>query len=235
MVAGLFLAAGLVTSSALATATWLKVRNSQFVTVKGSARKNIESDLVIWTGAFSVEAPSLLEAQRELKTDLGKVAAFLNHEAVTNFEFTSIAIEEEKATLKDSAGGLLQKTAGYRLTQTVRVESGDIERMVSLDRDSTALVEEGVLFATQTPQFIYTKAAEAKIEMLAEATKDARDRAEQISGQGGRHLSRLHSAEMGVFQITPLNAGQTSWEGVNDTSSRKKTITAVVTATFALE
>jgi hypothetical protein len=40
---------------------------------------------------------------------------------------------------------------------------------------------------------------------------------------------------MGVFQITPRHEVKTSWEGMNDTSSREKTITAVVTATFALK
>lgn len=42
-------------------------------------------------------------------------------------------------------------------------------------------------------------------------------------------------ADRGVFQITPLHGVQTSWEGVSDTSSLDKTITAVVTATFSLE
>jgi len=40
---------------------------------------------------------------------------------------------------------------------------------------------------------------------------------------------------MGVFQITPVHSIQTSWEGMNDTTSLEKTITAVVTATFGLE
>jgi hypothetical protein len=71
--------------------------------------------------------------------------------------------------------------------------------------------------------------------LLAEATKDARDRAGQICAQGARTIAQLHSAEMGVFQITPLHAVQTSWEGMNDTSSREKTITAVVTARFVLK
>jgi hypothetical protein len=40
---------------------------------------------------------------------------------------------------------------------------------------------------------------------------------------------------MGVFQITPQHETQTSWDGENDTTSRQKTITAVVTATFLLK
>jgi hypothetical protein len=77
--------------------------------------------------------------------------------------------------------------------------------------------------------------AEEKIEMLADATKDARARAEQIAAQGGRTIANLHDAEMGVFQITALHGNSTSDEGENDTSSLDKTITAVVTATFLLK
>ena len=235
MLAGLFLASGLVLSAMLATTTWLKVKNSQFITVKGSARKDIMSDLVIWRGSFTAEAPALLDAQRKLKDDLAKVDQFLRARGVTNFVFTPISIGEIKASARDDTGWTQQKTAGYRLTQTVRVESEDVERITRLDRESTGLVEEGVLFTTQPLEFIYTRAGEAKVEMLAEATKDARARAEQISAQGGCAIARLHSAEMGVFQITPRNEVRTSWEGMNDTSSREKTITAVVTATFALK
>ena len=71
--------------------------------------------------------------------------------------------------------------------------------------------------------------------MLADATKDARARAEQIAAQGGRTIASLHDAEMGVFQITPLHESDTSGEGESDTSSMDKTITAVVTATFLLK
>jgi uncharacterized protein len=85
------------------------------------------------------------------------------------------------------------------------------------------------------PQYIYTKVGEEKIEMLADATRDARARAEQIAAQGGRSIASLHDADMGVFQITARHATQTSWEGVSDNSSRQKTITAVVTATFLLK
>ncbi len=234
MLAGLFLAAGLVLSSMVATTAWLKIKNSQFVTVKGSARKNVESDLVIWRGSFTVEAPLLLGAQQQLKSDQAKVDQFLRERGVTNVVFAPITIVEVKAT--ENMGGVTrQKTAGYRLTQTVRIESADLGRIQRLDRESAALVEEGVVFTTEPPDFIYTKAGDAKVEMLAEATKDARARAEQIAAQGNRTIAALHSAEMGVFQITPRYGVQTSWEGMNDTSSRDKTITAVVTATFLLK
>jgi hypothetical protein len=232
MLAGLFLAVGLVFSSMLATTTWLKVKNSQFITSKGSTCKNIKSDLIIWQGNFNVEADTLLDAQRKLKTNLVSVGQFLSDNGVTNFIFKPIEIYELKA-MKDADGWRQERTTGYRLTQTVRVESEDVDNVAKLD--TTPLVEQGILFTTEPPQFIYTKVGEEKIEMLADATRDARARAEQIAAQGGRGIASLHDAEMGVFQITPLHETDTSSGGENDTSSLDKTITAVVSATFLLK
>jgi uncharacterized protein len=236
MIAGLFLAAGLVFSSMLATATWLKVKNSQFITVKGSTRRNVTSDLIVWQGSFQVQAPALLDAERQIQSGRAKVQNFLGTAGVTNVVFQPILIEQLLADVSDNANGekiQQQRTVGYRLTQKVRVESADVDRLAKLD--PTPLVADGVLFTTDLPQFLYTRTAEEKIEMLADATKDARARAEQIAAQGGRAIADLHDADMGVFQITALHGTDTSGEGESDTTSKDKTITAVVTATFLLK
>jgi hypothetical protein len=96
------------------------------------------------------------------------------------------------------------------------------------------LLEQGVAFMSESMEFIYTRANEAKVEMMAEATKDARARAEQIATQGGRKIKELRNARMGVVQINPLYGTETSWEGNNDTTSLEKTITSTVSATFSL-
>lgn len=233
MLAGLFLAAGLVCSAMLGTSAWVKIKNSQFITVKGSVQKNIESDLAIWSGSFLVEGETLLDAQRKIQTERELVAKFLGDSGVTNIIFAPIGIEELKASQKNSEGWVTQRTTGYRLIQSVSVESADVERLDKLD--TTSLVEQGVIFTVASPQFIYTKAGDTKIEMLAEATKDARARAEQIANQGGRDIARLHDADQGIFQITPRHSVTTSWQGESDMTSRQKTITAVVTATFLLK
>jgi hypothetical protein len=233
MLAGLFLAAGLVCSAMLGTSAWVKIKNSQFINVKGAVQKHIESDLAIWTGSFQIEAETLIEAQRNIQANRVLVENFLSAAGVTNLTFTPINIEELKATKKSEDGFVSLRLSGYRLSQSVMVESSDVDRLDKLD--TTPLVEQGVVFTVAPLQFIYTRAGEAKIEMLAEATKDARARAEQIATQGGRSIARLQSADQSVFQITPNHSVATSWQGENDTTSRRKTITAVVTATFLLK
>ncbi len=233
LVAGLFLAAGLVFSSFVVTRAWMVVAQSQTITVTGSARKNIRADLIVWNGTFSAESPTLLEAQHTLKSDLGKVTAFLQGKGVKDFQVSPIAIEEIRAG--DKEGQQSKRVLSYRLTQTVSIHSQDVDRIAQVINDSAALVEQGVLFVSNAPDYIYTKAGEAKVEMLAEATKDARARAEQICQPGGRTIDRLLSARMGVFQITPQYSTETSSEGLNDTKSLDKTVTAVVTAHFAMK
>ena len=132
MLAGLFLAAGLVFSSMLGTSAWVKIKNSQFITVKGSARKNIDSDLAVWRGSFVVEAESLVDAQHAAKENRDKVLTFLAGANFTNAAFTPIGIEEVRAVQKNADGFTQQHTAGYRLSQSVRVESADVERIQKL-------------------------------------------------------------------------------------------------------
>ena len=72
--------------------------------------------------------------------------------------------------------------------------------------------------------------------MLADATKDARARAEQIAAQGGRtHRQSCTTRKWACSKSRRCTATDTSGEGENDTSSLEKTITAVVTATFLLK
>ncbi len=233
LVAGLFLAAGLVFAALVVTRTWQRISESQAISVTGSARRLVKSDLIVWTGSFSTEAKTLLAAQQTLKADLAKVEAFLKDHAVTGYQVSPIAIQELRQRVTGDDG---VRIVGYSLTHSVTVNSREVERIAALDQQTAKLVEQGVQFTTSAPRYIYTKAGEAKIEMLAEATKDARARAEQIASQGGRVVKELRAARMGVFQITPLYStrGHSNWEGENDMSSLEKNIMAVVNATFSM-
>jgi hypothetical protein len=230
LLAGIFLSAGLVGSAFLASRSYLS--NAQSIAVTGSARRNVMSDLVIWHAAFSVEAITLDDAHQRLKADLGKVKAFLDNKGITNYSVSSIGIQQLKS--KETSNPDAQQTAGFRLSRSIEIKSGDFDRIKQLDEASGELVGQGVEFTSTPPQFLYTKTAEAKVEMLAEATKDARTRADQFAVQGGRRIHSLRSAKMGLFQITPLYESDTSWGGMNDTTSLEKTITAVISATFSL-
>jgi hypothetical protein len=235
LLAGLFLAAGLAFASLTLASAWTRIAENNTINVTGSARKNIRSDLVIWRASFSVEAPTLVEAQEKLRADHAKVAAFFKAHGFENFLTAPVQICELVAKQRDAEDDTVSNVrVGYRLTYAIAVRSEDVEGLPRLAGDSSELLQQDVAFESGGFEFIYTKAGEAKVEMMAEATRDARTRADQIAANGGSTVRALRSAKMGVVQINPLYSSATSWEGNNDTSAPDKTITATVSATFAL-
>ena len=234
LLAGLFLAAGIAFAALVVAGAWSRIAESQVINVTGSARKNVRSDLVVWRASFSTEAPTLLEAQQKLKADLAKVERFLAAKRFPEFALHPVRIRDITGRAEDD-GETVQRRIGYRLSQPVELRSDEVTRLPQLSSESTELLEQGVVFISESLEFIYTKASEAKVEMMAEATKDALARAEQIAGQGGRRIKELRQARMGVVQINPIFGTATSWEGNNDTTSLEKTITSTVSATFSLK
>lgn len=104
-----------------------------------------------------------------------------------------------------------------------------------LSMESTELIDQGVEFSSGAPEYYYTKLDELKIEMLAKATQNAKQRAENMTQATGNKIGLMRSAKMGVFQITPINSTDVSDWGVNDATSLEKKVTAVVTVSFAIE
>lgn len=233
LLAGLFLAAGLCLASFILASAWTRLYESQVISITGSARRNVTSDLVIWRARFAIQADTLIDAQQQLKNDRAKVEAWLRLHGLQNYQLRPVQNGEIRSRANRDED-TVAKLLGYRISQAVEVVSDRVEEVPRIASDSTALLEQGIAFVSDQIEFIYTKAGEAKIELMAEATRDARARAEQIAAQGGRTIKELRSARMGVVQINPLYSNATSWEGNNDTSSPEKTITTTVNATFAL-
>ncbi len=239
VLAGLFLASGLIISTTLLTRTWLKVADAESISVTGSARRNVSSDLVVWRGSLTVESSTLLASQGVLGQQEAITRKFLTAQGVTNAQFHPVVIQRIQVRAGKQTGEADSETESpttrFRLSRTIEVRSGDIDAVLSMDAKTSELVNQGIEFASSSPECIWTKAGEAKIEMLADAARDARARAEQIVSHGGRSIARMRSAKMGVFQVTPLYSTQNTWDGMNDTTSREKTVTAVVNASYALQ
>lgn len=234
LVAGLALAAGLCFASITFTNTWTRISEDQVINVTGSARKDVRSDLALWRAGFASDAATLADAHAQSKTDLARVETFLRAAGQHDYEIRPVQVSELFERIKTEQGEISRRT-GYRIRQSIVVRSQDVDALPKLASDAVRLLEQGITLASDGLEFIYTKAGEAKIEMMGEAAKDARVRAEQIAGQGGRSIKELRSARMGVVQINPLYSSATSWEGNNDTSSLEKTISTTVTATFSLK
>ncbi|MCR4419133.1 MAG: SIMPL domain-containing protein [Clostridia bacterium] len=233
IVAAVVLAAALVASALVVTDTWDKQRSS--VTVTGAATKELRSDLAVWRLNLTRRSPDRAEALAGVKRDLEMVRQFLQARGIPEDQISLLPVSLNVIYQVDQFGRETGQIQAYQANQTVEVKSADVDRITEAYKSTGELVEKGVELFVEPPQYFYTRLDELKLEMLAQATENARQRAERIAQKAGGRLGSLRSAKMGVFQITPVHSTEVSDYGINDTSSLEKKITAVVNVQFNLE
>jgi hypothetical protein len=231
----LVLSIGLVIAASIIGWSYSKSKKGdEAITVTGSAKKRIKSDLIVWSASVTAQSGQLSEAYKQLADNVPKVKKYLVDKGIPEANITISSISSVQEREKDSEGNLTGKTIGYSLKQDVQVKSNEVEKISQIAREATELINQGIFIESSAPQFIYTKLGDLKIEMLAEAAKDAKARAEQIANSTGNSIGTVRSAKMGVMQITAADSNEVSDYGLNDTTSLEKDITAVVNVSFAI-
>jgi len=209
-------------------------RGDQTITVTGSARKRIKSDLVIWRAGVSYQAPVLADAYRSLSENVPRVKSYLVGKGIPEDQITISSISSQTLHARNDQGEDTGQITGYSLRQELEVRSNDVDKIAKIAREATELINQGILLESMAPAYHYTKLGEEKITMLAEAAKDAKVRAERVAESTGSSIGSVRTARMGVLQITPADSNEVSDSGMNDTSSLEKDITAVVNVGFEI-
>ncbi len=231
--AALVLATGLVVATAVASAQFVHIADSRStLTVTGSARQTVRSDLAVWRGTFSAQAPRIEDAYADLAASARRVRDYLLKRGFPDSAIVLSQVQTVTVYQRLPNGMESSVAEGYRLSQSAEVRSSEVERVGALARESTELIRDGVRLESFPPEYLVTRLADLKVETLAAATRDARERAGEMARNAGSRLGRLRGARMGVFQVTPALSTQVTDYGVNDTSALDKDITSVVSLTF---
>jgi uncharacterized protein len=245
----LALSLAIVLASLIASSAFLKAKRlDQTIKVTGSAKRRIKSDLMVWRTSVSAEAATLADAYSKLSRDVEKTKVFL---VAQGFPENQIVISAVKTTpIRSSPRGLQKmqvapedagsasfnnRVTSYTLMQSLEIRSAEIDKLTATSRKVTQLIDQGILLESNEPEYLYTKLAELKVVMLADAARDARERAAQIVSSAGGKVGEMRSAEMGVMQVNAADANEISGYGVNDMNSVEKDVLAVVHVTFALD
>ena len=209
------------------------------IAVTGLGKADFTSDLIVWEGSFSKESGNLQQAYSDLEADKTVISDYLLSKGITQEELVFNAVSSRKNMKpKYNAQGEYagEEFLGYVLTQSLQIESKDVEKVEDISREITELLNKGIQFYSQTPRYYYTKLADLKIEMISKATADAKERAEKIAENSGGELGDLLSADMGVFQIIGQNSNEEySWGGTYNTSSKDKTASITMKLSYEVD
>ncbi|HEC69359.1 MAG TPA: SIMPL domain-containing protein [Candidatus Omnitrophica bacterium] len=237
IILGLCIAFATIVSTVILSKGLLKIKKftGEVIKVTGSAEKKIISDYIVWNAEFSRRAPDLKTAYTKLQEDLKKVKEYLASKGVKEDELEILPVNTKILYKKNEKGYDTNEIEGYLLSQGIEIKSYDVKKIDEVSRSSTELINQDIQFISEAPQYFYTKLAQLKVEMLAKATENAKQRAISMAKSTGNKIGVIRSARMGVFQITPPTSTDVSWYGENDTSSLEKKVMAVVAATFSIE
>jgi hypothetical protein len=195
------------------------------VTVRGLAEREVTADLATWTISYSATAQDMASAQASADRDTASIRAFF-----AGLGFPEDSIQPTGANVSSyTNNGVTQFTVRQRMT----LRTTDIDRAQRAVRQQADLVRRGVLLEEGSGMsYTFTRLNDIKPEMVAEATRDARNSAQQFAEDSGAGVGGIRQATQGYFEIAARDGDGGGW-GSADTPF--KTVRVVTTVDFYLE
>ncbi len=174
-------------------------RGDAVVTVRGLSERDVEADLATWTIATQANGNDLATVQAKADSDAAAVRSFLAANG-----FTPAEIQPRGSSVSqyfDSNAGRMNIT----IRQRILARTVDIRRMEKAFANQAEIIRKGVALDSDGGggvQYSFTKLNDVKPEMIAEATKSARESAEQFARDSDTKVGGIRQATQGLFSIT---------------------------------
>lgn len=239
IIASSFISIAIILVGYFLSTAWQNTHYSyRSVSITGLGNQDFSSDLIVWKASFSRNAYTLTEANSLIKNDIKTVKAFLKQNGISDSEisFTSLKINRNFKQIYNNEGNYTGNVFdGFNLFQEVIIESKNLAPVENTIIKISDLIEKGIEFTSDEPDYYYTKLADLKLQLLKSATEDAYNRAKTITENANGKIGKLKGAEMGVFQITGQNSNEDySWGGSFNTKAKRKTASITVKLSFDL-
>jgi len=241
----LLLAAAFITVAVVLASSFYKVKTNNLISVAGSVEKHITSDIVKWKSSFSkdVGPDKLISGTNQMKEDLKKIKEYFLNSGIKNEEITIDPIqtwnkEEYKCKREKEIEVCSNEFTGYNLAYNIKIETTNIQSVAKLAEEAPInFINQGIIYTSSSPEYYYSyeKLKDLKLELLGEASANAKKRAEIIAENSGSKLGSLQSANLGVFQITQVNSTDFEDYGIYDTSTIEKKVSVVLRAKYMVE
>ncbi len=236
VILGLIIAFGAILSTFIfshAVVAYQKLQNHT-ITVTGSASKDIISDVAVWKGYYSVRCKDLKSGYAQIEANKKAVKEYLIAGGMKGEDIKFTPVSSFPLYKKLSNGYESNEIDGYNISQNVEVSSSNVESITNLSQNAGSLINKNVILSSNMIEYYVSNLDDLKVEMLAKATKDAKQRAKSMVESTGGHIGAMTSAKMGVFQIVAKNSTDVSDYGIYNTNAKDKKINAVVNVTFTI-
>lgn len=226
------LAVGVVLAAFVFGAYFHSARSPQHdIAVTGYASMSFEADIVKWrvTLQRSTGLNDLVQGYKRIQDDVALFKHMLTEQGIGVGEISVQPVNTYQTYGREG------QVTGNTVQQGLFVISSNIDAIERLALDPSKLIESGVVVQSSQLEFFSSKLADIKQQLLAEATKDAQKRAEEIVTSAGRSLGKVTNLRSGVFQISEPYSTEVSGYGMYNTQTKQKDITVTVRASFHID
>ena len=211
--------------------TGFATRAGNGITVTGSAKTSAVADNAVWTLSVSLSSPTVGAAVKKVDSDVAALSSYLTQGGIAADALTlgPVATFANEEFVNGNATG---RILSYRATRDVTVRTKDVQLVSKLSQGIGSLLETGINVNNYGPQYYISNLPELRPELMSEAMKDAKLRAESLTKAVGGSLGSLVNVKAGPIQITTPDSTMTADYGAYDTSTINKTVSATVSVTF---
>lgn len=182
-------------------------RQQRTVTVRGLAERDVPADMAIYPLTFSVGSNDLSQLQADILAKIEIVKAYLQEKGLSEADYTI-----KSADITDNSVNPWLTEKGrytYLAKQVILVRSSNVDAVMAAQASSLDLAGKGIAVSQDYDSMIsfeFTKLNDIKPEMIAEATQNAREVAEQFARDSHSKVGKISQATQGYFTIE--NAAQ---------------------------
>ena len=235
-IAALIIAVGIALGGLFAGAGLARARAAdRYVTVKGVAEREVQADLALWPLRVAATDNDLAAAQATVQRSFERIRAFLRRNGIdsTQTELQEVQVTDNFAQSYRPRGEIAMR---FIVRQTLMVRTTQPATVLATSQRMGELVSAGVVLSSEEyggggPTFLFTKLNDVKPAMIAEATANAREAAEQFAKDSRTSLRGIRQASQGVFIILPRDQAP----GIAEQGQINKIVRVVSTVEYFLK
>lgn len=193
------------------------------VTVRGLAERTVEADYVTWPMSYSIAGNDLPELYNRMQRSNEIVVKFLTNNGIAADE-----ISVNPPDLYNSEGNVYggdRARYQYNLSVTITVATTKVSKVRELLNRQSELLKQGVAANNNYINYQFTGLNTIKPEMIAEATKNAREAADRFAQDSDSRVGKIKTATQGQFSI----------ESTDQSTPNIKNVRVVSTIIYYLE
>ena len=208
------------------------------IAVTGLGETEFTSDIIVINGSIETENYDAAEGYRKLEQNRNDVISFLVAKGVDveAINFTMPSTYKLSESVYEDGNYIGSRFAGYNLSQSFSIESNNVEAVENAARELPSLLAKGISIEVYNPQYYFSNLESVKLDLIAAAAADARERALKIAENSDAELGNLATSRAGVFQITAATGDEEfSAGGSFNLSSRDKKARVTVRAEYKIK